>query len=160
MQKDLWVTDYRNPVLLLSSLVLCQKSLFERGKESLESEFRSLMTRHTKPVPPILILDLISGDDEMDTQEEMSLEQLPESVLHDVIRISGWLVENGRNQGWQCCVVFPCSSLLSALPLVITWGWGQKQGVRAAIIYCSDIRNVQGNDDFLPPVNYLWANSF
>lgn len=77
------------------------KSLFERGKESLESEFRSLMTRHTKPVPPILILDLISGDDEMDTQEEMSLEQLPESVLHDVIRISGWLVENGRNQDFM-----------------------------------------------------------
>ncbi|XP_048820806.1 exocyst complex component 7 isoform X6 [Lagopus muta] len=77
------------------------KSLFERGKESLESEFRSLMTRHTKPVPPILILDLISGEDEMDTQEEMSLEHLPESVLHDVIRISGWLVENGRNQDFM-----------------------------------------------------------
>ncbi|XP_064890809.1 exocyst complex component 7 isoform X13 [Columba livia] len=77
------------------------KSLFERGKESLESEFRSLMTRHTKPVPPILILDLISGDDEMETQEEMSLEHLPESVLHDVIRISGWLVENGRNQDFM-----------------------------------------------------------
>ncbi|XP_030317406.1 exocyst complex component 7 isoform X2 [Calypte anna] len=77
------------------------KSLFERGKESLESEFRSLMTRHTKPVPPILILDLISGEDEMDTQEEMSLEHLPESVLHDIIRISGWLVENGRNQDFM-----------------------------------------------------------
>ncbi|XP_021270477.1 exocyst complex component 7 isoform X2 [Numida meleagris] len=77
------------------------KSLFERGKESLESEFRSLMTRHTKPVPPILILDLISGDDEMDTQEEVSLEHLPESVLHDVIRISGWLVENGMNQDFM-----------------------------------------------------------
>ncbi|XP_009704353.1 PREDICTED: exocyst complex component 7 isoform X2 [Cariama cristata] len=77
------------------------KSLFERGKESLESEFRSLMTRHTKPVPPILILDLISGDDEMETQEEMSLEHLPESVLHDIIRISGWLVENGRNQDFM-----------------------------------------------------------
>ncbi|NXH15978.1 EXOC7 protein, partial [Bucco capensis] len=77
------------------------KSLFERGKESLESEFRSLMTRHTKPVPPILILDLISGDDEMETQEEMSLEHLPESVLHDTIRISGWLVENGRNQDFM-----------------------------------------------------------
>lgn len=60
-----------------------------------------MMTRHTKPVPPILILDLISGDDEMETQEEMSLEHLPESVLHDIIRISGWLVENGRNQGGQ-----------------------------------------------------------
>ncbi|XP_057234917.1 exocyst complex component 7 isoform X4 [Malurus melanocephalus] len=77
------------------------KSLFERGKESLESEFRSLMTRHTKPVPPILILDLISGDEEMETQEEMSLEHLPESVLHDIIRISGWLVENGRNQDFM-----------------------------------------------------------
>ncbi|NXY87227.1 EXOC7 protein, partial [Alcedo cyanopectus] len=77
------------------------KSLFERGKESLESEFRSLMTRHTKPVPPILILDLIGGDEEMETQEEMSLEHLPESVLHDVIRISGWLVENGRNQDFM-----------------------------------------------------------
>ncbi|NWX72932.1 EXOC7 protein, partial [Alca torda] len=77
------------------------KSLFERGKESLESEFRSLMTRHTKPVPPILILDLISGDDEMETQEEVSLEHLPESVLHDIVRISGWLVENGRNQDFM-----------------------------------------------------------
>ncbi|NXG43314.1 EXOC7 protein, partial [Psilopogon haemacephalus] len=77
------------------------KSLFERGKESLESEFRSLLTRHTKPVPPILILDLISGDEEMETQEEMSLEHLPESVLHDIIRISGWLVENGRNQDFM-----------------------------------------------------------
>lgn len=91
--------------------VLCQKSLFERGKESLESEFRSLMTRHTKPVPPILILDLISGDEEMDTQEEMTLEHLPESVLHDIIRISGWLVENGRNQGGWCCLLFPCGHL-------------------------------------------------
>ncbi|NWR66378.1 EXOC7 protein, partial [Bucorvus abyssinicus] len=77
------------------------KSLFERGKESLESEFRSLMTRHSKPVPPILILDLISGDDEMEAQEEMPLEHLPESVLHDIIRISGWLVENGRNQDFM-----------------------------------------------------------
>ncbi|KFQ26392.1 Exocyst complex component 7 [Merops nubicus] len=77
------------------------KSLFERGKESLESEFRSLMTRHTKPVPPILILDLISGDDETEAQEEMSLEHLPEGVLQDIIRISGWLVENGRNQDFM-----------------------------------------------------------
>ncbi|XP_073167374.1 exocyst complex component 7 isoform X8 [Lepidochelys kempii] len=77
------------------------KSLFERGKESLESEFRSLMTRHTKPVPPILILDLISGDDEIDTQEDMILEHLPESVLQDIVRISLWLVEYGRNQDFM-----------------------------------------------------------
>ncbi|XP_054831911.1 exocyst complex component 7 isoform X4 [Eublepharis macularius] len=77
------------------------KLLFEKGKESLESEFRSLMTRHSKPVPPILILDLISIDEEMETQEDVTLEHLPESVLQDIIRISGWLVEYGRNQDFM-----------------------------------------------------------
>nr|XP_020668883.1 exocyst complex component 7 isoform X6 [Pogona vitticeps] len=77
------------------------KSLFEKGKESLESEFRSLMTRHSKPVPPILILDLITLDDEMETQEDVTLEHLPESVLQDIVRIAGWLVEYGRNQDFM-----------------------------------------------------------
>nr|XP_004655263.1 exocyst complex component 7 isoform X6 [Jaculus jaculus] len=77
------------------------KLLFERGKESLESEFRSLMTRHSKVVSPVLILDLISGDDELEVQEDVGLEHLPESVLQDVVRISRWLVEYGRNQDFM-----------------------------------------------------------
>ncbi|XP_032995276.1 exocyst complex component 7 isoform X15 [Lacerta agilis] len=77
------------------------KLLFEKGKESLESEFRSLMARHSKPVPPILILDLITLDDEMESQEDVTLEHLPESVLQDIVRISGWLVEYGRNQDFM-----------------------------------------------------------
>uniref|UniRef100_U3FX09 Exocyst complex component 7 n=1 Tax=Micrurus fulvius TaxID=8637 RepID=U3FX09_MICFL len=77
------------------------KLLFERGKESLESEFRSLMTRNSKPVIPILILDLISLDDDLKIQEDVSLEHLPESVLQDIVRISGWLVEYGRNHDFM-----------------------------------------------------------
>ncbi|KAH0514109.1 Exocyst complex component 7 [Microtus ochrogaster] len=77
------------------------KLLFERGKESLESEFRSLMTRHSKVVSPVLILDLISGYDDLEVQEDVTLEHLPESVLKDVIRISRWLVEYGRNQDFM-----------------------------------------------------------
>ncbi|KAB1265012.1 Exocyst complex component 7 [Camelus dromedarius] len=77
------------------------KLLFERGKESLESEFRSLMTRHSKVVSPVLILDLISGEDDLEVQEEVPLEHLPESVLQDVVRISRWLVEYGRNQDFM-----------------------------------------------------------
>ncbi|XP_074080613.1 exocyst complex component 7 isoform X1 [Macrotis lagotis] len=77
------------------------KFLFERGKESLESEFRSLMTRHSKVVSPVLILDLIGGEDDMEAQDDMTLEHLSESVLHDVIRISRWLVEYGRNQDFM-----------------------------------------------------------
>lgn len=77
------------------------KLLFERGKESLESEFRSLMTRHSKVVSPVLILDLIGGEEDLELQEEVPLEHLPESVLHDVVRISRWLVEYGRNQDFM-----------------------------------------------------------
>uniref|UniRef100_A0A8C5R948 Exocyst complex component 7 n=1 Tax=Leptobrachium leishanense TaxID=445787 RepID=A0A8C5R948_9ANUR len=77
------------------------KSLFEKGKESLDAEFRSLLQRHSKPVPPILILDLISVDEELEVQEEGILEHLPEGSLQDVIRISQWLIEYGRNQDFM-----------------------------------------------------------
>ncbi|XP_041076557.1 exocyst complex component 7-like isoform X18 [Polyodon spathula] len=77
------------------------KARFEKGKELLEAEFHSLLTRYSKPVPPILILDLIGGDDELETQEEVTLDHLPESVLQDVICISSWLVEYGRNQDFM-----------------------------------------------------------
>lgn len=76
-----------------------QKARFEKGKELLEAEFRSLLTRYSKPVPPILILDAISVDEELEVQEDVVLEHLPEAVLQDIICIACWLVEYGRNQG-------------------------------------------------------------
>ncbi|KAK7879275.1 hypothetical protein WMY93_033941 [Mugilogobius chulae] len=79
------------------------KSLFEKGKEHLEAEFHSLLTRYSKPVPPILILDALGAElgaeDELEVTEDVVLEHLPEAVLQDVICISGWLTEYGRNQG-------------------------------------------------------------
>ncbi|XP_077406879.1 exocyst complex component 7 isoform X6 [Vanacampus margaritifer] len=78
------------------------KGLFEKGKELLEAEFRSLLTRYSKPVPPVLILDAIgAADDELDVQEDVVLEHLPQAVLHDIICIGGWLVEYGRNQDFM-----------------------------------------------------------
>ncbi|XP_051888912.1 exocyst complex component 7 isoform X1 [Pristis pectinata] len=73
------------------------KFLFEKGKESLESEFRNLLTRNSKPVPPVVILDLIAADEEIETTDEVLLEHLPENILQDLICISGWLVDYGRN---------------------------------------------------------------
>ncbi|XP_048466572.1 exocyst complex component 7 isoform X3 [Rhincodon typus] len=73
------------------------KFLFEKGKESLESEFRNLLTRHCKAVPPVIILDLIAGDDEIETAEDPALNLLPENILQDLTCISMWLVEYGRN---------------------------------------------------------------
>ncbi|XP_051530035.1 exocyst complex component 7 isoform X11 [Myxocyprinus asiaticus] len=77
------------------------KARFEKGKELLEAEFRSLLMRYSKPVPPILILDAIGGDEDMEVQEDVMLEHLPEAVLQDIICISAWLVEYGRNQDFM-----------------------------------------------------------
>ena len=78
----------------------------------MEAEFRSLLTRYSKPVPPILILDAIGVDEELEVQEVVVLEHLPEAVLQDIICISGWLVEYGRNQGTPSVLTvqmfFPC----------------------------------------------------
>uniref|UniRef100_A0A4W3K7J2 Exocyst complex component 7 n=1 Tax=Callorhinchus milii TaxID=7868 RepID=A0A4W3K7J2_CALMI len=73
------------------------KFLFEKGKESLESELRSLLTRNSKPVLPVVVLDLIVGDEEIEPTEEAPLEHLPDNILQDLICISLWLVEYGRN---------------------------------------------------------------
>ncbi|XP_058262718.1 exocyst complex component 7 isoform X4 [Hemibagrus wyckioides] len=75
------------------------KVRFEKGKEQLEAEFRALLTRYSKAVPPVLILDAIGGDEEL--EGEVTLEHLPEAVLQDVICIAGWLVEYGRNQDFM-----------------------------------------------------------
>ncbi|XP_072882559.1 exocyst complex component 7 isoform X3 [Hemitrygon akajei] len=73
------------------------KFLFEKGKESLESEFRNLLTRNSKPVPPVVILDLIAADEEIETTDEVPLEHLPENILQDLICVSMWLVDCGRS---------------------------------------------------------------
>ncbi|XP_077980769.1 exocyst complex component 7-like isoform X2 [Glandiceps talaboti] len=51
--------------------LLAATSLFEAGREGLEREFRTLLTRHSKPVPPVMILDML-GTDEERTMEELA----------------------------------------------------------------------------------------
>lgn len=92
-----------------------QKARFEKGKELLEAEFRSLLSRYSKPVPPVLILDAITVDEEIDLQEEVVLEHLPEAVLQDIICISSWLVEYGRNQGTDACFLISPPHQVSSL---------------------------------------------
>lgn len=73
------------------------KLFFECGKEVLEFEFCSLMMWYSKVVLFVFILDLISGDDDLEVQEDVILEYLFESVFQDVICIFCWLVEYGCN---------------------------------------------------------------
>ncbi|XP_071107371.1 exocyst complex component 7-like [Haliotis cracherodii] len=72
--------------------------IYDDGKENLQHEFRALLTRHGRPVPPILIMDLLGTDEELppvgtDT-DLFALEHLPEKVVEQLSDISKWLVAN------------------------------------------------------------------
>ena len=54
-----------------------QKSLFMKGSDFVEKEFRQLLSRHSDPVPPVLILDLVNEDENTPDSDKMILEQLP-----------------------------------------------------------------------------------
>jgi len=43
--------------------VMFQAALFEQGKDTLSDEFQSLLARHGRPVPPVIILDLIGTEE-------------------------------------------------------------------------------------------------
>uniref|UniRef100_A0A2I2YR48 Exocyst complex component 7 n=1 Tax=Gorilla gorilla gorilla TaxID=9595 RepID=A0A2I2YR48_GORGO len=80
-----------------------QTENLQRLQENVEKTLSCLdhVISYYHVVSPVLILDLISGDDDLEAQEDVALEHLPESVLQDVIRISRWLVEYGRNQDFM-----------------------------------------------------------
>ncbi|XP_050394156.1 exocyst complex component 7 [Patella vulgata] len=74
--------------------------LFEDGNDALQHEFRSLLTRHGTPVPPIVIMDLLGMDEELPpvgTDTDLALQHLPEKIILELSAISGWLVANGGN---------------------------------------------------------------
>ncbi|CAG5116997.1 unnamed protein product [Candidula unifasciata] len=74
--------------------------IFEDGKEALQHEFKSLLNRHGRPVPPIVILDLLNTDEELPpigADTDLALEQLSEKVTQDLRTISKWLTEYGKS---------------------------------------------------------------
>ncbi|KAL5019321.1 hypothetical protein ScPMuIL_005043 [Solemya velum] len=77
----------------VTSLELSDVSqLFNEGKDVLQTELRNLLGRHGRPVPPVLILDLIGPDEELQPGDDIALEHLPAKVMTELSDISKWLV--------------------------------------------------------------------
>lgn len=114
------------------------------------SELCSLMTRHNKFVFPVLILDLIGGDDDLEVQEIMSLEHLPKSVLQDVICISYWLVEYSCNQDFMNVYYKICSSQLDHF----IKAWRSISGRTVLFPYCPSIPNKRKKTPAKKPVKW------
>lgn len=72
-------------------------SLFAVGLDALYAEFHDVLTRQSKPILPIVLLDLIGSDEDTSGEDApQSLCQLPESVLGSLARIAAWLDERGH----------------------------------------------------------------
>lgn len=71
--------------------------VYDDGKEALVIEFRTLLGRHCRPVPPVMILDMISTDEELQGSDDIQLEHLPEKILTELSLISTWLFNNTKN---------------------------------------------------------------
>lgn len=68
------------------------EQLFNEGVTALQAEFEALLSRHSRPVSPVAILDLVEECPSSSAPASSgALEPLPASVVADLARISAWL---------------------------------------------------------------------
>ncbi|XP_051171052.1 exocyst complex component 7 isoform X1 [Leptopilina boulardi] len=71
-------------------------TLFGVGLEALYAEFHDILARQSKPMLPIVLLDIIGSDEDTSGEDApQSLCQLPESTIGDLVKIAVWLEERG-----------------------------------------------------------------
>lgn len=82
--------DHNSPHNIEANLL---EQLFTEGLASLQAEFEALLARHSRPVAPIAILDLVE-----DCPSPNIPEPLAASVVADLARISAWLRKRGVSE--------------------------------------------------------------
>lgn len=74
-------------------------TLFNIGLDLLCTEFHDIIARQSKPILPIILLDLIGSDEDTSNEDApVSLNQLPDSALDDLVKIAKWLDERGHRR--------------------------------------------------------------
>ncbi|KAK7112146.1 exocyst complex component 7-like [Littorina saxatilis] len=74
--------------------------IFVDGTQALQHEFKSLLNRHGHSVPPVVIVDMLTAEEDLPpvgTDTDLALEHLPEKVVSDLTKISQWLVEQAQS---------------------------------------------------------------
>lgn len=70
------------------------QSLFSTGASSLQTEFEALLARHSRPITPVAILDMVDADEAPAAQYE----PLPPRVVEDLALMSAWLRKRNLTQ--------------------------------------------------------------
>lgn len=67
--------------------------MYEKGGNFIEREFRQLLSRHSNPMKPVLIYDLVHDEDNPNL-EKMIKEQFPDKIREELNLMAKWLCEN------------------------------------------------------------------
>ncbi|XP_017861311.1 PREDICTED: exocyst complex component 7 [Drosophila arizonae] len=71
-------------------------SLFNNGCEGLNQHYSMLLKKHSAPLKPVELLDLIYIEDDSSSDEFTSFRQLSQSTREELFTISHWLEQNMR----------------------------------------------------------------
>lgn len=67
--------------------------MYEKGGNFIEREFRQLLSRHSNPMKPVLIYDLVHDEDNPNL-EKIIQEQFPDKIREELNLMAKWLCEN------------------------------------------------------------------
>ncbi|XP_069692328.1 exocyst complex component 7 isoform X2 [Periplaneta americana] len=109
-------------------------TLFNSGGDALNREFKDLLFRHSKPVPPIMLLELV--EDTPVEETPVSLNNFPESVSGELVRIADWLIVHNRDEYMNVYARVRATVLMKSLQQLKeqqrSSSGGSIQGVQAA----------------------------
>ncbi|RWS02874.1 exocyst complex component 7-like protein [Dinothrombium tinctorium] len=71
-------------------------ALYEKGGNIVETEFRQLLSRHSKSIAPVIIYDLVNEDESSLEAEKNILEQIPEKTKSELKALGEWLCNNRK----------------------------------------------------------------
>lgn len=74
-------------------------SLFNKGSDKLNSEFKTILDKYNKPMLPVTLLNLINNDEDTSNEDiPAPPPQIPENARRDLIRMANWLLDSGRDE--------------------------------------------------------------
>jgi exocyst complex protein 7 len=73
-------------------------TLFLKGSDKLNSEFKTILDKYNTPMLPVVLLDLINLDDSGNKELKLPPVQIPEHTKSYLIKVANWLLDNGRDE--------------------------------------------------------------
>lgn len=73
-------------------------TLFNKGSDKLNFEFKATLAKHSKPVLPGVLMMMINSDEENSNEYLMPTPNFPDQFHADLVCMAEWLLDNGKDE--------------------------------------------------------------